>query len=66
VSDLGLLAGEDNRGRAGRCRVGATDEGVADHVLRIRVTETFAAQLGNYATGCLFVANMILLRNLFS
>jgi hypothetical protein len=31
-----MLAGEDNRGRAGRCRVGATDEGVADHVLRIR------------------------------
>jgi len=40
--------------------------GNADHMLQIRMTETFAAQLGNYASACLFVANMILLRNLFS
>jgi len=35
-------------------------------MLQTRMTETFAAELGNYALPSLFVANMILLRNLFT
>jgi len=35
-------------------------------MLQTRMTETFAAKLGNYALPSLFVANMILLRNLFT